>query len=120
MKTHQKIAKLISEVWENKDFDLLEANLSDNVQWYEGSYSDPLHTHRAVIGQWKKDLSTQKDINSPVEVIMANGQEGFYHCRASWIEDAQGQRELDGIFHIRLDSDGKIEYFNSWWTEKSE
>lgn len=118
MEAHQKIAKVISKVWEQKNFELLRQNLSEQVEWLEGSYSQPLTDADAVLGQWQSDLLTQSEIKAPVSVMGTNGAEGYYHCRASWLEAGKGKRELDGVFVVRLDGHGKINYFNSWWTTK--
>lgn len=118
MEAHQKVAKILTKIWQDKDFDLLAQNLADSVSWYEGSYSQPLQTPQEVVKQWKSDLSTQSGIVAPTKVMGVNGAEGYYHCCASWTEAQKGRRELDGIFLVRLDKKGKIKYFNSWWTEK--
>lgn len=116
MDAHNAIAKSLEKVWENKDFNLLDKILSKEVHWYEGSFEDPLTSPKAVIKQWQEDLSTQNEISVKIEVMMINGHEGIYHCRATWTE-VKG-RELDGVFDVKLDTDGLINYFNSWWTEK--
>ncbi len=118
MDSHQPIAKLITDVWEKKDFELLLNHLSDRVEWLEGSYSEPLKGTEAVLNQWKTDLSTQTSIKVATKVMGANGREGYYHCRASWIEGLKVPREMDGVLVVRLDGQGKISYLNSWWTEK--
>lgn len=118
MEVHQRIAEIISETWETKNYGLLRDSLSDSVVWLEGTFERPLRGPDAVIKQWKSDLSVQNDIHVNTRVLGLNGSEGYYQCRASWNDTKKGPRELDGILLVRINRDGLIEYLNSWWTEK--
>lgn len=120
MEAHQKVAAVISEVWETKNYDLLRDSLSDSVVWQEGTFEEPLSGSSAVIKQWKSDLSVQNNIHVNTKVLGINGNEGYYQCRASWNDKNKGPRELDGILLVRINQDGLIEYLNSWWTEKQK
>lgn len=120
MENHQKIALVLAKVWEMKDLDLLWQNLAENVEWYEGPYAEALKSKDAVVKQWEKDLAGQNDIMVKVELFAVEDQKGSYHFRASWVDVKRGTMELDGIFLVRLNSKGKIEYFNQWYALKPE
>lgn len=118
MENHQKIAKILADIWEKKDLDLLRQNLADNIEWYEGPYAKALKSKDAVVNQWVKDLTGQEDIKVKIELFAAENQKGSYHFQASFSDAKRGTIELDGIFFVRLNNDGKIEYFNQWYQAK--
>lgn len=115
---HKKIAEAISSVWENKDYKLLRDVLSNNIEWFEGPFKEPLTSIDAVVKQWQADLINQKNTRVHTEVMAIDGSLGTYHFRASW-EDDKGVHDLDGIFRVILSEKGKIKSFCQWWTEKS-
>lgn len=117
MEEHQAIAQVIQRAWQQKDLQLLSQNLADPLQWYEGAYDPPLTTPTAVIQQWQQDLARQSNLQVGVEVLDSMDRNGFYHCQAAWTEDG-ASKQVDGLFNIKLDERGKINYFMPWYSAK--
>jgi len=117
VKAHQKIAKVIVNSWQNKDYSLLRENLADSLSWYENPFDTPLKTADAVLERWQRDLVAQSNIEVDVEILATDAGQGIYRFRASWTEGEETQ-ELDGIFLVRLNTEGKVKYFCQWWTAK--
>ncbi len=113
---HLYIAGSLQAAWQQKDFDLLYSNLADNVVWYENPFDQPLRSPDAIIGQWQKDLFNQHDISTDIVLADCVEHNGYYRFKASWTDNGGEHFELDGMFQITLNDDGKILEFRQWWS----
>lgn len=107
----------LKSVWEQKDLNLLSSIISNNTQYFESVFKDPLISNTDVVNQWKKDLENQSDIHFEYEILMEN-ENG---CIANWKAKFKSngiQYDMDGIFYFRLDSENRCIYFKQWWVNK--
>lgn len=119
MNDHERIASVLAQAWEQKDFELLRSSLEDELEWREGPYSTPLKTPDEVIRTWVKDLEPQNNIKVTVDGIAADGNEVYYHFRASWDDSKRGKVEIDGVFCVTISDAGKITKFDQWYEIKA-
>ncbi len=119
MSDYSKIASILETAWQNKNFNLLRSILADDLEWYEGSFGKPLTTANDVIAQWENDLSNQNNLKVEVQLLDGIDQKGYYHSKASWIDNLNKKHDIDGIFKVNFNKGGKIVYFNQWWTQSS-
>jgi hypothetical protein len=115
---HKRITQILTKVWVKKDFELLQEYLAEDIEWREGPYKDPILSPRGVVQQWRNDLATQNKIKVSTNILATDGNKGCYHFVASWADAGRGLIEIDGIFLIVLDEQGKIQTFNQWYTLK--
>lgn len=117
---YQQIGQDLQNAWLRKDLDVLASLLSTkNLEWYEGSFDDALTSSEAVLEEWRAALHDQNNLQVTVILLDAVDNRAYYACRASWTFPNGDVREIDGIFVVRLDGEGKIAYFNQWWTAKA-
>jgi len=119
MEVHQKIAKTLQTAWQNKDFELLRSCLADDsLRWLESSFEPEINDPEKVVARWQKDLYEQSDLAVSVKLLDFVDERGYFECRASWQTPSGNNKEIDGIFAVHLNDEGKIIYFNQWWTTK--
>jgi hypothetical protein len=118
LENHKKIAQVLSEVWEKKEYGLLQEYLAEDIEWREGPYKDPIISRRDVVRLWRNDLATQNNIKVSTDILATDGNKGCYHFAASWVDVDRGGIEIDGIFLVVLDELGKVQNFNQWYTLK--
>jgi hypothetical protein len=118
LEKHKKVTQVLTDVWERKDFELLQYYLAEDIEWRESPYKDPIISPRDVVQQWRKDLATQNNIKVSTDILATDGDKGCYHFVASWDDASRGAIEIDGILLVVLDEQGKIQTFNQWYTLK--
>lgn len=113
---HSQISTILKDAWQDKNLELLRSHLASKLEWYESSIENPLSSPDAVISQWEKDLKEQTDLRIEVELLDWIENRAYYHCEASWKDKSDQDHELDGLFVTKLNTEGRIIYFNQWWT----
>lgn len=114
---HQHVGEVICTAWRKKDYELLRSVLADILEWYEGPFDSPQRTVREVVARWEQDVRSQSNIRAAIATIEMVGDVSFQRCKA-YYELAGKPKELDGIFRIQLDTEGKINRFEQWWASR--
>ncbi len=111
---HKNAGQAIQRAWQQKDTSLLASYLADDLEWHEGVFEKPLTTKQAVLDCWDAEVPDQTDLDIRIELLDFVDNRSYHRCRAIW-RDKRGNREVDAIFVIHLNNEGKIIYFMPWY-----
>lgn len=108
----------LKRIWEDRK--PLEApNLCSRVfVWHETPFGRPIETRQELVEEWNSILD-QDDIHISCEVINICGNIGVAHWHANFRRISSDEHvEMDGIFQVDMDSDGKCKEFRQWYVSK--
>ncbi|HEU4759760.1 MAG TPA: nuclear transport factor 2 family protein [Dehalococcoidia bacterium] len=102
--------------WEEQDADGAAALFSADATYQEVPFDEPMRGREAIGAYWSEGTAAQEGVKFGAEVIAVSGDVGVARWRASFVRSASGARvRLDGIFLVRMESDGRCTQFQEWW-----
>lgn len=112
---YEKWTREFMESWKSLDFEKTLSTLSKNVEYYENPIDKPCSNFEEVRNLWKVVPENQKDIEYTFNIVCYNEDT----CIINWqmtrtMIPAETKQEIDGIFQISLDEEGKCTYFKQW------
>jgi hypothetical protein len=107
--------KEFMESWKNLDWKKTLTTLSTDVEYYENPIDSPCSDFNEVSKLWCVVADNQKDIEYKYQILFYD--EDF--CIVNWqmtrvMTNGNIKQEIDGIFQISLDNEGKCKYFKQW------
>lgn len=89
--------------------------MDKNVKYYENPIDSPCSSFDDVIKLWNVVADNQKDIEYKYEIVAYNDDT----CIINWqmartMTSTDTKQEIDGIFQISLNEDGKCTFFKQW------
>ena len=112
---YNKWVKEFMDSWKELDWKRTLKSLSNNVEYYENPIDAPCASVDEVINLWNVVADNQKDIDYKYEIVAYNES----YCIINWqmtrtMTKTNTKQEIDGIFQISLDKDGKCTFFKQW------
>jgi ketosteroid isomerase-like protein len=109
--------------WERKDVDAFVACFSPDAVYYWGPWDEPLRGHDEIRGRTEHAVAAQEGVRFGHEglAITPDGR-GIARWWVSMDVPAEGEGavvELEGIFLVTLDEDGRCTDFREWWNDRS-
>ena len=102
--------------WESKDPAAAAELFSDDATYRETPFDEPARGRESIAEYWARVTARQEAIRFCHEVLMVAGDMGIARWWASFRRIRSGTPvELDGVFVIRMDADGRCEEFREWW-----
>ena len=103
------------ESWKELDWQRTLKTLDKEVKYYENPIDEPCKSFEDVINLWNVVADKQKDIDYKYEIVAYNDDT----CIINWqmtrtMTTNNTKQEIDGIFQISLNVDGKCTYFKQW------
>ena len=107
--------KEFMESWKKLDWKRTLEILSQDVKYYENPIDAPCATFDEVVSLWNVVADNQKDIDYKYEIISFNEK----ICIINWqmtrtMTKTNTKQEIDGIFQISLNNNGKCNSFKQW------
>lgn len=103
------------EGWKDRDVERVMAMIAEDCAYYETVFDKPCRDTRAIREFWEVVPENQKDIEYSYEVLAENENNGIIHFRLTRTTLPDERRvEMDGIFQVSLDDDGKCALFKQW------
>ncbi len=101
--------------WKQLDWRRTIETLSRDVKYYETPIDEPCKNFEEVINLWNVVEENQKDINYKYKIISFDENT----CIINWqmtrtMTKNNVKQEIDGIFQISLNEEGKCIYFKQW------
>jgi ketosteroid isomerase-like protein len=103
--------------WEDKDIDAVIDVLADDFEYYETPFADPITNETAIRDLWQPVPELQTDISLHSTTLSVEEHEGLFRIQDSYIHDGTA-KEIDRIFHIRVNDVGNMTYFMQWRESK--
>lgn len=112
---YEKWTKGFMDSWKKLDWKRTLETLSKDVKYYENPIDKPCSSFEEVTNLWSVVADNQKDIEYKFEILTCNEET----CIINWqmtrtMTEGNIKQEIDGIFQISLDKDGKCTYFKQW------
>lgn len=112
---YEKWTKEFMESWKELDWKRTLKTLSNEVEYYENPIDKPCENFDEVTSLWNVVADNQKNISYQYKIVAFNEET----CIINWqmtrtMTKTDTKQEIDGIFQISLDKDGKCTYFKQW------
>ena len=112
---YENWTKEFMDSWKELDWKRTLETLSKDVEYYENPIDRPCQDFNEVINLWNVVADNQKDIDYKFEIVIFNENT----CIINWqmtrtMTKTNTKQEIDGIFQISLNKDGKCTYFKQW------
>lgn len=112
---YEEWAKEFMDSWKTLDWQRTLRTLNKNVQYYENPIDKPCSNFEEVTNLWNVVADNQKDIEYTFNIVAFNDK----YCIINWqmtrvMTTTNTKQEIDGIFQVSLDNDGKCTYFKQW------
>ena len=109
----------LKDIWEQKTPEKIVDICADSFLWYETQFDAPLETKEELLDEWR-GISQQDNIHVSCDVLSTTGNMGLAHWHAIFTKlSSREQVELDGIFQVFLDKNGKCTEFHQWRSVKN-
>lgn len=112
---YDKWMREFMDSWKNLDYKRTLEMLDKEVEYYENPIDEPCKSFEEVIHLWSVVADNQKDIEYKYEIVAYSDTT----CIINWqmartMTSANIKQEIDGIFQISLNQEGKCTYFKQW------
>ncbi len=107
------------KAWENRDPQAAVKLYAKNATYQDTPFSKPMRGRKALLDYWRGVARTQEDIHVACEIIAICREKCFAHWHASFLRLPMRIRlELDGIFLLTFDVEGRCTTLREWWHRK--
>lgn len=107
--------KEFMESWKQLDWERTLKTLDKNVKYYENPIDDSCKDFNEVINLWNVVADNQRDIDYKYQIVAYNEETCIINWQMTRVMNKNNTRqEIDGIFQISLNDEGKCTYFKQW------
>ncbi len=102
--------------WESRNPEAAAELFAEDAEYFETPYTPPARGRGAILDYWSAVPRNQRDVSFGYEIVNVYDGVGFCKWTASFTRIEEGRRvELDGIFEVGFDADGRCRTFREWW-----
>ncbi len=106
--------------WESRDADAAANIFSRDATYQVTPYEEPHVGRDGVRNYWADVTENQRNVEFEHRAISISGSTGIAHWSASFDVAPDGTKiELNGIFVLDFDEDGKCQRLREWWHLKA-
>ena len=123
MSNYQKWITAFMESWKALEGEKTVELLSKDVKYFETPNGDPCASWDEIVELWRVVPQNQKDITYSFKILCYTQSV----CMVNWnmkrvfiSNSGEIRQNIDGIFQISLDADGKCTYFKQWRHTETE
>jgi SnoaL-like domain len=107
--------------WENRNPEAAAALFTENGTYQVTPFLEPICGRKAIFEYWSEVARTEESIRFGYEILVANPELNIARWSASFLIVPQGlQTQLDGIFLISLDEEGRCKSLQEWWHKQQK
>ena len=107
--------KEFMDSWKELDWNRTLNTLDKNVEYYENPIDKPCNTFDEVVNLWNIVAENQKEIDYTYEIVSYDQNICIINWQMTRTMTANNvKQEIDGIFQISLNEEGKCTYFKQW------
>ncbi len=107
--------KEFMDSWKELDWKRTLNTLDKEVEYYENPIDKPCKSFEEVTQLWNIVADNQKDITYQYEIVAYNNDFGIINWKMTRTMLSNNvKQEIDGIFQIALNKEGKCTYFKQW------
>ena len=102
--------------WETRDPEAAADIFTMDATYHETPFEEPVRGREGIRNYWSDATRYQEGIEFSYEILAITETSGIAHWRSGFTRlTSNSAVELDGIFLVRLDADGKCTEFREWW-----
>lgn len=102
--------------WEERDPELAASLFTDAATYRETPFDDPMQGHAAIRDYWLDVPRSQEDISFSHQLVATADHLAFVRWWCEYRRIGSGEHvELDGIFQLRFEEDGRCSELLEWW-----
>ena len=112
---YEKWTKEFMESWKKLDWKRTLETLDKDVEYYENPIDKPCANFEEVTNLWNVVADNQKDISYKFDIVAFNEETCIINLQMTrTMTKTDTKQEIDGIFQISINADGKCTYFKQW------
>lgn len=101
---------------EDSDLEAAADLFSQDAEYYETPFSDPIIGRKAIYRYWSEAAQAQEDIHFSYEILDAKGNLGIALWKGEFVSVKSGSQVLlDGVLLVEFDGQGQCNQFREWW-----
>lgn len=109
------------QAWENRNPEAAAALFNESGSYQVTPFLEPMRGRKAIFEYWSEVARTEENIKFAYEVLVAKTELNIARWSASFVIVPQGlQTQLDGIFLISLDEEGRCRSLREWWHKQQK
>ncbi len=109
------------QAWENRNPEAATALFTENGTYQVTPFLEPICGRKAIFDYWSEVARTEENIAFGYEILVANSELNIARWSASFVIVPPGlQTQLDGIFLISLDEQGRCKSLQEWWHKQQK
>ena len=102
--------------WEDRDPDAAADLFTVDANYHETPFEAPARGREGIRDYWSDATRYQEGIEFSYEVLATTENMGIAHWHTEFTRlTSNSTVELDGIFLVELDANGKCTEFREWW-----
>jgi hypothetical protein len=107
--------------WENRNPEGATALFAEDGMYQVTPFLEPMRGSKAIFEYWAHVARTEQDIRFGYEILAVTAERGIARWWATLVIVPPGlQTELDGIFLISLDDEGRCKSLQEWWHKQQK
>ena len=104
------------QAWENRNPEAATVLFTEDGTYQVTPFLEPVRGRKAIFEYWSEVARTEENIRFGYEILVAKAELNIARWSASFVIVPQGlQTQLDGIFLISLDEEGRCRSLREWW-----
>ena len=112
----QDLLEAYKQAWERRDPDLAVDLFSEDAEYRDDPFEEPMRGSNAIRAYWNEAAATQANVEFDAERIWVVGRTVLASWHAAFTRRATAQRvRIRGFMTLELDQDGKVHRFREWW-----
>jgi hypothetical protein len=109
------------QAWENRNPEATTALFTEDGTYQVTPFLEPVRGRKAIFEYWSEVARTEENIRFGYEILVAKAELNIARWSASFVIVPQGlQTQLDGIFLISLDEEGRCRSLREWWHKQQK
>jgi len=102
--------------WEDRDPEAASDLFTADANYFETPFEAPVRGREGIRDYWSDATRYQEGIEFSYEVLATTENFGIAHWHTEFTRlTSNFTVELDGVFLVELDADGKCTEFREWW-----
>ena len=107
--------KEFMDSWKSLDWERTLETLDKNVEYYENPIDNPCKDFNEVTTLWNVVADNQKDISYTFDIVCYDEKYAIINWQMiRTMTQTDTKQEIDGIFQISINEEGKCTYFKQW------
>ena len=112
----QDVLEKMKRGWEGRDVDVMVALFSDDAEYREDPFEEPLRGANAIRAYWNDAVASQANIEFDAERTWVSGRTILSSWHVAFTRRVNAERvRLRGFMTLELDDEGRVTRFREWW-----